>query len=262
MKNNILSYLVGVANYQSTQINDLPLCSNDITRLKNVLVENLQIENHNIISLGEEEVVTREIFIRNLKFIANNSENYETILFYFSGHGVCHNNKNYLVLADTAVDLIEETTISIDYVLDTLKDIKVKNKILIIDSCHAGIKLAKNILPAIDIRLEEEYAEGWSIFASCKREEFSYIDEVRGMSVFSYFLCEAFNGRGIKRDRVSLEDIRQFVTSGVAQWARENNHTQTPNMKGERVGTVYFTITNNSEVDLEETILEEAVEYH
>lgn len=220
----------------------------------------MQIDNHNIISLGEE-AVTREIFIRNLKFIANNSESYETILFYFSGHGVCYNNKNYLVLADTAIDLIDETTISIDYVLDTLKNIKVKNKILIIDSCHAGIHLGKNVLPSIDIKLEEQYSEGWSIFASCKREEFSYIYEAKGMSVFSYFLCEALNGNGIKKKRVSLEDIRQFVTSGVAHWARENNHTQTPNMKGERVGTVYFTINNNSEVDLEQTILEESVEY-
>ncbi len=124
--NKILSLVTSVCKYRPEYNSDLPWCHKDGKELENVLKHSLNIPDHDIRFLGEDKTVYREEFLRNLRYVADNSDIYDTVLFYFTGHGTSLNSKNYIMLSDTAVDLIEDTAVSIEYILNTLNRSKAK----------------------------------------------------------------------------------------------------------------------------------------
>lgn len=265
-------YIIGifaVPQYKSQEINDLPFCSKDGSELNNVFINNLEIDDGNIKATGinQSDEVTRTDILRKIQTLSKKCKPDDIIVLYFSGHGYSENNEGYLIPYDTDLDLISDTSISIQRVKDELEKCEAKTKILIIDSCYSGIghgkKVDSKMSEAFENSLFSDISEGSVIFASCKKNEKSFPLEDNSMSVFTHYLIEGLKGNAAlnNHSEISFEDLYTFVTKKVAKWAFDNDVSQTPNMKLEYAGKLMIKVKNpeiseitSDEVDISDEI--------
>lgn len=251
---NTYAILISVDKYKSEDIPNLDFCLNDLRLVHKCMVSNLNIPTENILVLGNQadSNVTRAEILRAVGFTKKLSQDIDTLIFYFTGHGTSYNRNGYLVTYDTEIDLPADTSVSISRIIDEFKESNIKNKLLIIDSCFSGIDFSKgikNIFEDMDNNIEKILSEGWTLMASCKGNELSYLFPEKNISVFTYFLAEAINVLpGINEtNRITIEDLNDYVFKKVAKWAMENKKMQTPNLKTERVGSFALHIKGNDQ---------------
>ncbi len=63
--------------------------------------------------------------------------------FFFSGHGIRHNNRDYLMPSDGDPEDIEETAIAINFVTERLRRCGADNVVLILDACRSLAQKAR-----------------------------------------------------------------------------------------------------------------------
>ena len=246
---SITCLLIGVSKYKSDDIDDLPYCENDLSELQETLKNNLGVNEKNIFVLGENpEDATRANILRFFKSAKSLVDNTDTLLVYFTGHGISISNNSYIITNDTEPDIISDTSIPIKRLQSELKDVTGKNKVMFIDSCFSGAHFGKSIGTSEDFfeKLDNLINEGWSIFSSCKGDEISWFYDDKKISVFTHFLIEALKGNAIKDDKsnkLTLEDLVTYVTRNVAAWSLKNrSKSQTPTIRNEKVGSLYFEL--------------------
>ncbi len=123
----------------------------------------------------------------------------DTVVVYFSGHGMEVEGTSYLVPADASSDDLENTAIPLETVWDRLDECGAKKQITIIDACRSQAMPGKAGGDAQSVafaRALEEFAraKGRVVLASCSADQASYEDEERGHSAFTAVLLEAMRG--------------------------------------------------------------------
>jgi len=111
--------------------------------------------------------------------------------FFFSGHGMRHGEKDYLLPCDgdPHPEGIEETAIPLSYVNERLRRCGADNVVLLLDAC-------RNEGSSKGIGLGEEEQQGVITFASCSPSERSYEIEALQQGSFTYALLEALRIQG------------------------------------------------------------------
>ncbi|WP_353572674.1 caspase family protein [Candidatus Albibeggiatoa sp. nov. BB20] len=136
------------------------------------------------------------------------AKNTDTLMIYFSGHGYLVKGKLHLVLGESVQKRahlldIAEITNSLDYC-------KVKNKLIILDCCHAGLK-----------------AEEWSfdisdsyriLTASERLEKAKEIDELKA-SFLTYQIHDALSNH-----ETDIATTEQLGISELYQWLKKQTH--------------------------------------
>ncbi len=109
--------------------------------------------------------------------------------FFFSGHGIRHQDRDYLMPCDANPRAVEATTISLNYVTERLRRCGADNVVLFLDACrNQGDKAG------LGIGLEKQ--QGVITISSCSPKEKSYeIEEIRQGS-FTYALLESLRIQG------------------------------------------------------------------
>lgn len=111
--------------------------------------------------------------------------------FFFSGHGMRHGEKDYLLPCDgdPHPEGIEKTAIPLSYVSERLRRCGADNVVLLLDACrNEGISKG--------IGLGEEEQQGVITLASCSPSERSYEIEALQQGSFTYGLLEALRIQG------------------------------------------------------------------
>ena len=111
--------------------------------------------------------------------------------FFFSGHGMRHGEKDYLLPCDgdPHPEGIEETAIPLSYVSERLRRCGADNVVLLLDAC-------RNEGGSKGIGLGEEEQQGVITLASCSPSERSYEIEALKQGSFTYALLEALRIQG------------------------------------------------------------------
>ncbi|MDJ0713855.1 MAG: SUMF1/EgtB/PvdO family nonheme iron enzyme [Prochloraceae cyanobacterium] len=111
--------------------------------------------------------------------------------FFFSGHGLRHKEKDYLMLRDSDPDPegVEDTAISLSYVNQRLRRCGADNVILIFDAC-------RNEGARQGLGVGEEKQKGVITIASCSPSEKSYEIKDLKQGSFTYALLEALRIQG------------------------------------------------------------------
>lgn len=248
-------YITGifaVPKYESKNITNLPFCSKDCEELKNVLCQNIGVEENHLKIFGEnsEDEVNKYNIIKNVELICNKAEQDDIVILYFSGHGYSENNEGYLITYDTKYDLISDTAVPISRIKKELDKCDARNRIFIIDSCYSGMGRGKSanrgMTEEFEASLFSNMSEGLIIFASCKRNEESFSLKDGSMSVFTHFLVEGLKGNvGVNdKSEISFNDLEKYVSKNVIQWAFTNGLSQTPNKIIEYTGELMLPIKN------------------
>jgi uncharacterized caspase-like protein len=141
--------------------------------------------------------------------------------FFFSGHGLRHQEQDYLVPHDGHSQLLPDTTISLTYLTQRLRKCGADNIILLLDSCRKETRFGNKSAGG-------KPQQGVITIASCSPGEESYQIPALGMSSFTYALLEALRIEG-ERNCATVERLCNHLFHRVPEINRQyNKPPQTP----------------------------------
>ena len=151
-----------------------------------------------------------------IRFLDNRFENKflsagDNLWFFFSGHGLRHGDRDYLMLSDSSASgkLIEKTAIPVNYVTERLRRCGADNVVIVQDAC-------RNQLDAKGLGIGEEKQAGVITFASCSPAERSYEIETLQHGAFTYALLESLRLQG-EGNCATVERLYQRLRYRVAE---------------------------------------------
>ncbi|SLM48057.1 Peptidase (Caspase-1 like protein) [Nitrospira japonica] len=112
------------------------------------------------------------------------SDESETALFYFAGHGHVEATGGYLIASDSKTG---DEGIPLGDVLTFANRSAARNRIIVLDSCHSGIAGTNPSAPT-----NAEIKEGTTILTASTADQ--YANEKNGAGVFTSLFVDALNG--------------------------------------------------------------------
>lgn len=196
--------IVGIDDYPEYKLKG---CKNDATSLSELLKRN-EDGTKNFSVILETEIQSRHK-LRGAIIKLFKTE-LETALFYFAGHGCLNERGGFLLTPDTK---IYDEGIPMDDVLNIVNQSKIKNKIVIIDCCHAGSMGEPVIIGAKATYL----SEGVVIITACRRNELAM--EKNGSGIFTSLLLDALNGGAADiGGSVTLAGVYAYIERSLSLW--------------------------------------------
>jgi len=225
--------LIGVGDYIHPHVSNLPATIRDVQALAPILVNpHLCGYKPETVDLLIGEAATADAIRLGLKRMSENSEPDSTTFIYFSGHGGRIQNNNgdwdtYLCPRETDPNRLPETAISGDEFSHLISNIASQRMLVILDACHAAgaadFKLLDNrldwkigFLDSFYTRLAQ--GNGRVIIASSRNDQRSYIRAAGDLSVFTYHLNQALQGKAAVRGDglIHVLDVFHYVNKGVS----------------------------------------------
>ena len=130
-------------------------------------------------------------------------------LLYFSGHGYIENTGGYLITSEVKRG---DEGLAIRDILEIAAESDARNKIIILDCCHAGS--SGNLSCNTDFALVKE---GTTILTACRAEE--YAVEINGRGVFTSLLVEALTGGAMNLvGDVTPGSVYAYIDQALGPW--------------------------------------------
>ena len=231
--NDHWALLIGVDKCEA--IGELQVCSADAISLQAMLLRLDYPANHITLLVDNQSNVSSLPTIgnveRSIKRLAQVAESGDTILFFFSGHGVTVNGNSYLVPTDG--DLTKG--VSLAWVKDQFAASKAAEKVMILDACHSGgAKGVSGITPDL------KNVGNLVMLLSCEKEQVSWPDKQGGHSIFTAAVLEGLSGKAADTNqKVTHKSLATYVRRSVKEWTYENQKSeQTPVLVSDVSGEV------------------------
>ncbi|HAT3877859.1 TPA: caspase family protein [Legionella pneumophila] len=202
--------IVGIDYYRNVE--SLTGCVNDAYSVNSVLDRHsdgtLNFDVKTLTCSGESEVFTRNNLKTQIKELFA-GDTTDTALFYFAGHGYIDATSGYLVTSDAEVG---DDGVSINEIMSIANDSKVRNKIIVLDSCHSGIAGAS----ANNAKIAE-LKEGVTILSASTDEQ--YASEENNSGLFTSLFVEALNGGAANLvGEVTPGSVYAFIDQSLGSW--------------------------------------------
>lgn len=134
----------------------------------------------------------------------------DVALLYFAGHGLVKSTGGYLATIDTRR---HDEGVSMDEVLSLANASDARNKVVILDCCHAGAMGEPNFGGGSAAVL----SNGLSVLTACLKEESAM--EARYAGVFSSLLADALRGGAADlRGNVTPGALYAYVDAAMGAW--------------------------------------------
>lgn len=191
--------IIAVSDYDPpSELNPLPFCRNDGEAVYEALKSKYDIpEKWKLVGKVEGGKMKEAIF----EFFRKNDEPDDTLLFYFSGHGIPDSyGDHFLGSSNINEQLPDENGYNFLHLQENIKKTRARNVIAILDCCFSGAaEIGKGgIEEAVKARgsMEKIFEEGNGkcILASSLDGQSSYNMEGYDFSKFTYFLIQGLKG--------------------------------------------------------------------
>jgi len=234
--------LIAVGDYQNEEVNDLRYTVQDAQALRDLLIDPQRcgFQEEQVLLLADGQPAHLRPTLRNVLRVLNSlkkeAKGADTVLLFFTGHGLSTREESYLMPSDAPPEeeLLTRFGIQVAELREVLDAIQPQVGVIILDACRVEPLKAKSLGGEMDAAFERAIAalegEGRAIFSACKLGQKSYESEEFQHGVFSHYLTEALRGPG-DRDGdglIELEEVKQYVTDQVQRWAREHGKEQDP----------------------------------
>lgn len=176
--------VVGINHYE--KISKLFGCVNDAYLVKGVLHRHsdgtINFSTKIVVSDDSTSAISRKELKDNVIELFKDSS--DIALFYFSGHGYIESTGGYLIASDSEHG---DDGFPMNELLQIANDSPARNKIIILDCCHAGImgNTSRNEDKAV-------LKEGITILTASGSEQ--YAMETNGTGIFTNLFVDAMNG--------------------------------------------------------------------
>ncbi|MBD2093005.1 caspase family protein [Microcoleus sp. FACHB-1515] len=210
--------LIGIPEYESDAITNLPIVRKDIETLHAALEKSgFAIR---AIGVDGESQTGRNKILRELRRECKEAKGVEALLLYFSGHGMHYRGKDYLIPSDAFLDdpeYIEEYLVSTD-LGDIIDQSDAETIIFFVDACREGVTLG----------FKDTYLAGWSrgdrrkaaqrsfvmVFACGAGQVSQYVGADDGFSLFTQALAEVLDPQ---YPACTLEEVLQATQERLNQ---------------------------------------------
>ena len=153
----------------------------------------------------------------------------DNLWFFFSGHGMQHDGRDYLMPCDGDAEDVEHTAIPIDLVTGCLRGCGAGNVILLLDACR--YRGSKSGLGIGNQAAEIARQKGVVTFFSCSPNQLSYEIETLQQGIFTKAVLE---GLGPQGKCATVERLNHYLSVRVPELIREH--------KGEKVQQIPYCI--------------------
>lgn len=176
--------VVGIDYY--TNVKCLHGCVNDSHSVKSVLERNddgtVNFSVKLMTSTGSSSAISRGLLKEQIRDLFAGDG--DSALFYFAGHGHVEATGGYLLASDCQTG---DDGVPLSEVLTLANRSKIRNKIIVLDSCHSGVAGASPSTPNYS-----ELVEGVTILTASTAEQ--YASEENGKGVFTSLFVDALCG--------------------------------------------------------------------
>lgn len=230
---NRYALVIGVDEYQDTQINRLDGASNDARAIGEALVRHAGFPPEQVILLASDQPVerrpTRGNILRRLSNLRVTVPKDGLLLVAFAGHGIEREGRAYLLPSDAQVSgdvaLLEDTAINVEAMRERIRQTEVGQVVMIMDACRndpmGGRAAADNPMTAAYTRAFsfEERNREIAAFATIYATEvgyraYEYKEKKQGY--FTWALVEGLKG-GAANDKgeVTLAGLVRHLQEAV-----------------------------------------------
>jgi Sulfatase-modifying factor enzyme 1/Caspase domain len=171
----------------------------------------------------------------------------DTFIFYFAGHGVLDSGELFLILDNTNSQL-QTTALPTDDILASMRRCKAKNKLLILDCCHAGGAIrfrSSGTVPVEELKLDS--ANHLILMASGRLEKVRESERLGG-GFLSKKICAALGEQFHEADTdqdlcLTINELMDFLEKETA-WHNSvypKEKVPVPYLFGEKKGNFFLT---------------------
>ncbi|MBD2336064.1 caspase family protein [Calothrix sp. FACHB-156] len=240
--------LVGVNEYQDSGLPSLRYPSVDCQGLKEALVKATQgFPNKEIIIHNDftAQPPTLETIRACLRQIVSQTQSQDSILLYFSGHGMLEPNTQQAVLclADTRRDNLLATGLGLQELLQMLESTPANQQIICLDTCHSGDfkliggnsgsardgNMSNNLFdsaPTLVKVLQQRAAKskGFCALLSCDQGQQSWEFPELGHGLFTYYLMQGLLGEAAdSKGVIEADGLYKYVYRQTLQYIDKLN---------------------------------------
>jgi tetratricopeptide (TPR) repeat protein len=251
--------VIAVSDYDDLSgLKSIEFCKNDGQEMYNVLKENGYDIPDNRKLIGHVDSLQLKKIVYNF-FTDESNQPDDTIVFYYSGHGVPDRfGKTFLAPSDMDSEHPFMTGFSFEDLTDAMLACNSLRVVTILDSCFSGsLKIGKGLGAGLDSKSSEEAAAridnsiveekadklkqgvGRCLLASSQGYEEAYDRKEKDHSVFTYYLLEGLKGHKNAVDdegNVTYDALGKFIAREMGSLPLEKRPKQTPVRKGEVSG--------------------------
>jgi WD40 repeat protein/uncharacterized caspase-like protein len=234
---------IGVDCYKDEKLPELRYSALDCRGVSEALIDATQTFPQKEIWIyhdaGAETPILEKVRA-SLQEISTRARAQDTVIFYFSGHGILEANSQQpvLCLADTQTDRLLETGLSLRELLKNLSDCEARSQVVWLDACHSGgmtlrgargkqrEEMLLDPTPQLMEGLRQRAAQsrGFYAFLSCDRDQQSWEFPQLEHGVFSYFLMRGLRGEAADSQGIIEADrLYRYVYYQTLQYIDKTN---------------------------------------
>jgi len=236
-KSKRYALVIGVDEYQDTQISPLSGAANDARALAEALVKYAGFAQDQVILLASDQPLerrpTRGNILRRLSNLRGLVPADGLLLVSFAGHGMERGGRGFLCPTDAQISgdmaLLEDTAIPVEALRDRIHQTGVKQVVVILDACRndpSGRGEAENKLTAsyarqfnFDVRNREVTAFATLYATEVGSVAYEYKEKKQGY--FTWALVEGLKGAAANdQGEVTLAGLRQYLEQAVPKQVR------------------------------------------
>ena len=255
---------IGISDYRDTDLTDLPHARNDARDVARALAN--QGGFGQVLALTDDRgpkdpsYPSKKHILGALNRIRSRIESGDTVVIFFSGHGVTDpGGRSFLLPADAMVRDIPRSGIPLSTIQDFMKGIRAAQRILFIDGARREIWRKG---PLLEAAYPDRYLRGGvsAVFYGAKRGTFSHDHDQAPYGVFGGALVAGLQGEadrelgGDNDGVVSLMELGGYVNEKVTAWSLASGLRQSPYIRIFDAGAATLAMTGAGE-EAEERVL-------
>ncbi len=234
-KGNRYALLVGVKQYDPTELNNLQYAEDDVVSLAKVLEESgYRKENIMLMTQVDGAKNARALPLASniqteLELILKGRTKDDVVLVAFAGHGVQFSGEDENFFCPLGTKLTDrKTMVSLQAVSKTLESSEAGLKLMLVDACRNDpqtsnsrsrpeVKLNSSTRPPAD-----PPSGGVAAFYSCSEQQKAYEDGDLKHGVFFHFVIAGLRGGAVRQGSsdIFLGDLERYVNEGVEPFVR------------------------------------------
>jgi hypothetical protein len=204
-----MAIVIGVQEHDDKKIQNLKYCQADVEAIRTALTDpdTCGFKKGDVVVLhtglaGRLHQPTKNRILGAVATQLGRARPGDTVVLFFSGHGVIRAGQAYLVPRDCNVKDIPGTAVPIADLVEMFSECQARHRMLILDCCHAGAEGRNLVVEPVPggltqpggTRLAEPFKKLKNqvvTLASCQEDEKSYEWTAKKRGYFTHFLVES-----------------------------------------------------------------------
>lgn len=226
IKRRRLGLLIGTDQFLAPEIGNLPFCVHETSSLAKTLTEIWGDTVFTKVLLNSDAVGVS--ITKALDEILSESREGDQILFYFNGHIVKDAaGATYILPYEANPRNIHATSIPIRTISRWASKLTSNQLVMMIDGCYSGAFAELTTKKGRSVKLSQS---GQIVITSSRSNEYAFLDNNLGGSLFSYYLLDGMRGKADADNDglISAMELYNYIQKSIEAHSKDRNINQHP----------------------------------